>query len=575
MRENEQKLLENISKMQKTTEKSGLSVGRSQINSLFQPLQTDSLNEISSEFLENEELYSYLQNNAEHHKEFWIRYLVECYAKTQDNSYLSQLEMAIDSILAGYREARSKGGSLPPPSIFSPKLIRAIYLSKNERLIDLFSTKLPIPLSQSTVFNNKEEIPTRVKRHEDDAKKTIHRFLEDGESKKTLDTLTKASIKIQRFTRQRIRRKQVFKCVENLLAHHKDYTHLNLSPDELLRDANEPYTPQCKDKALSERIMRLVEKINPLFTTIKHQTNQRHLKNILDTALFGRENLLTFYALFSPAALFESDVSNGDANVVCFGPNEIDSQGGLHTLIIEEYLDKVKNLENCFFKQLDLGFRWPGRTEILELGDKRLKFKYLDSMPSYAPEFNWNSSAFELFNEEGKKLDAYAVVPNVSLISYNTKKIHQILTLNFFRFIDNLRFLPEEENEEPKKYPEKTEEIYAKIAALSDEELIDFLERTGKTMTQTTEFNFYGGHQIDFSAVKSFTTKSWSEPDCAYKTFSLKLETLVNDLQWGNTKKLSVAEKKIPELFTSYRFLDYLISKVNNPKVLKILQEKR
>ncbi|MGL5743215.1 MAG: hypothetical protein ACRCXC_12110 [Legionella sp.] len=89
-------------------------------------------------------------------------------------------------------------------------------------------------------------------------------------------------------------------------------------------------------------------------------------------------------------------------------------------------------------------------------------------------------------------------------------------------------------------------------------------------ISDTAEFNFYGAHQIDFSRLVSITTNYTKEK---YGDYVLNMTVFQNQLNLGNLEALEVAKEKIPEIFHSYRFVDYLLSKTTSEIAKNALQE--
>ena len=147
--------------------------------------------------------------------------------------------------------------------------------------------------------------------------------------------------------------------------------------------------------------------------------------------------------------------------------------------------------------------------------------------------------------------------------------MQQILTLNFFRFVDALV----SENGNPSKLKN---EIYSALTNLSENELVETLKEIGAQMTNTMEFNFYGAHKIDFNSLLSIQKEILAlDPMMEDANFKLKLQDFISALRVGDLAKLNEAQEKIPELFKSYRFIDYLLSQVENTNITERLNQYR
>ena len=152
--------------------------------------------------------------------------------------------------------------------------------------------------------------------------------------------------------------------------------------------------------------------------------------------------------------------------------------------------------------------------------------------------------------------------PKSTFIAYDIERMHEILTLNFFRFIDSMG-----KDGNKKSNQEYVVNFYKKVSQLSEEALIQFLADLAKNMTDTAEFNFYGAHQIDFSTILNISSKAIE--------FNLNLPQFISDLQEGNVDELRQARAMIPEIFQSYRFVDFLLEKVPNTDARYYLDDLR
>lgn len=106
--------------------------------------------------------------------------------------------------------------------------------------------------------------------------------------------------------------------------------------------------------------------------------------------------------------------------------------------------------------------------------------------------------------------------------------------------------------------------IYSRLNQLSDEKLVCFLHEVGSQMSDTMEYNFYGAHKIDFSSIVRISIYNAT----TIPLFTLHLDTFFASLQSGNMQTLDDAKKHLPELFKSYRFIDYLLTKTNHEAMI-------
>lgn len=93
----------------------------------------------------------------------------------------------------------------------------------------------------------------------------------------------------------------------------------------------------------------------------------------------------------------------------------------------------AKNNSCVFYKQRDLNYI-VYKNRNVHIGEVELFFSHTGNVNNMTT----GTSAFQLFNNESTTEDpfAYVLLKNTSLLSYNIEKMHQILTLNFFRFLD-------------------------------------------------------------------------------------------------------------------------------------------
>lgn len=325
----------------------------------------------------------------------------------------------------------------------------------------------------------------------------------------------------------------------------------------VLQIANTPYRPQRCPKELADRIVNAASKVK-LFSEVKHITSEKFLSNIFDGGLFGRQTLLQNYIPFIPAALASCDLESGggDANVICFGPQKIDpmaKQEDYSKLFFD--VDKLGINPCIFYKQFDLVYDLKTNFDLPIVGDKYLKFtmstyRRIRPRPGYV--------YLSILNNDNTSA-AIAELPNFYFISYNITDMHKILTLNFFRFLDNLNTTTTE--------VDISKNIYDNINQLNEKELVDFLFNLGKCMIKSAEFNFYGAYKIDFAALTKITSSS--------SRFAIRLEPFIKDLQNGNQAKLQEVKQNLPAIFKSYRFIDYLLEKIDNNEIRKELIELR
>jgi hypothetical protein len=132
------------------------------------------------------------------------------------------------------------------------------------------------------------------------------------------------------------------------------------------------------------------------------------------------------------------------------------------------------------------------------------------------------------------------------MAGWDKSEFTETMLLSLFRWIDVLK--NEKNNDSPMK-----NKIYSELRQLTDEQLEETLQRIGQTITDTMEFNFYGAYQIDFNALLRIITDGPPR-------YELDLLTFRKQLKSGDIEFLKEAMSRLPEIFKSYRFIDYLLS---------------
>ena len=534
----------------------------------FDALKSLTLGTLSREFYSDPYVKQYCEKRPRIRlaKEFNLRLALEEYI-TSDHSqqYLENVETALLKFLSPSLgdeglQNRAAGTYLMP---VSNEFIRQIYQLENIPLTTLFQRHFPMPPAR---LFEKDRVPKVIQKHDAEVLKTMEKI--------PLKTLEPFIIKWQRSIRMKRRYQEEINRIAQrhefyLMSHHmsteeiEDYEKDNQPPpqlhqwaEELLQDANTPYKPKC-DPALSDRIMAAARKVSA-FSTVKHITFEKYIQSIFDDALYGRRTLRDFYLPFNPASLRGCDILNGDANVGCLGPQDIDPKADGDIIIEFDLAKLIQNHPSAFYKQLDLEYRVDKRRQV-KLGNETLWF---DHTGTKSIRIDSTSTYLKIFDSRCGDLKRIAEAPKSSFIAYNLEQMYEILTLNFFRFIDRMEFL-----EGSRRDQAYIDNFYQKVAQLTDEELVIFLTELEKNMTDTAEFNFYGAHQIDCSTIVSITA--------SYKGYTLHLPKFINALNQGNVDELRQARVKIPSLFQSYRFLDYLLLNVQQSDTRYYLDDLR
>ena len=501
------------------------------------------LGKLSEEFYKDPRVKEYCTKHDDEMLSFRLA-LEEYINSDHSQSYLENVEAALlklPSPLSSFDDGmqdKTAGTYLMPITI---KLVCQIYLLEDEPLTNLFQKHFPTPPVR--LFNDLK-IPYIVQ------KKSIE--IDETMKKIDVEKIEPFIVKVQRHIRMKKRHQEEQNRIALRDKHYLKSSHM--SPEDLIQDANTPYKPKCSAE-LSERIMATAKKV-AAFSTVKHITSEKAIQSIFDDALYGRRTLMDLYLGFDPASLHSCDILNGDANVACLGPQDIDpkAHGGI---IIEFDLPKlIKNKPSAFYKQRDLEYG-PDRIRQVQLGKETISFDHTGFVRCAVPTRTY----LKIVDGRWGGLKQISQAPKSSFISYNLEQIHEVLTLNFFRFMDKMTDL---EGGIDQAY---IDGFYRKVSQLTDEELFVFLTDLEKNMTDTAEFNFYGAHQIDFSTIINITAK--------YKGYTLNLPKFINHLKHDNIDELRQARIKIPELFQSYRFLDYLLLQIKDSEARYYLDELR
>lgn len=443
-------------------------------------------------------------------------------------------------------------GSLPR-CISDGLLLQQIYLSGHEQLIVLCQQYLPIP-GEQLFFGQK--IPEIIMRREQAREKVVQQFLTKNSNgpQQAIELL----VMVQRLARSRLRQQEEVQRIKlrfnsDRMNRESGYEIDDVQARAFLFDANTPYRPQQCDPVLADRLIAAAQKVT-LFTTVRHLTATKNIASIFDGAMFGRRMLERKMIGFRATALQDADVQNGDGNAVCLGPNLIDpacmKPGTIEVTfnldkLIEQ--DKIRKIPTVFFKQEDFGFIGKEFYQV-DMGAQVLNFSRASELSDKrAHHINI------VIRDALQNIKSYAQLPNYQFIAYDLQKIHSILTLNFFRFIDSL------------EDRQVVQEVYQQIEQLSEEQLSKFLKDLGQHMTDTCEFNFYGCYQVDFNLVAQIK-------DCD-SGHVLKIPRLVAQLMCGEVAQLAIALEQFPTVLQSLRFTEYLISKVDHPGALQLLAQ--
>lgn len=477
----------------------------------------------SPDFIKTEELDFFVDNPLDFRITIWIS--LQRYIAFPNQELLNRIEETLKAFLDDSKihelEADSHESFVLSNriEISDPLILKTIAHSRNKDLINLY----------------KKYFPSSVELKEEKEKNlTLFTMFDKSTLKKAENVITRK----QRNVRGKLRQKEELQRIKKIYAEYARSARRSI--EDLMKDANTPYVPQCDEK-LANRIVAIANRIQ-LFSEIRHITlNPDAIASIMDDGLYGRATLQKFTMSFIASALQSSDIENGDANVICFGAFDIDTRHLKDQKYLEIILDvnKLAKDNPCiFFKQRDLQFD-KDELRTVVLGEEKLSFTHTSRS---------DVVRYSLTSADEKST---ADIPKFMLIAYDLAKIHQILILNFFRILDKI------------ESADLRNKIYAALAKLDDKQLETFLTEMGRKFSDTCEFNFYGAHKIDFSCLNKIR----------HDNFELNLSSFIAALNRGDIKTLNEAREKIPALFTSQRFLNHLLDNIKHETVCGELRE--
>lgn len=438
------------------------------------------------------------------------------------------------------------GTGSPYSGLLQSKLCQNVYNTHDEALSQMFYTHLPHPKPEHFRGQKWPKFLENKAKERDQQLRTAYGNLP---LRKFL-RLEQLVVALQRRFRAQQRQKEECHRI-------REYNRWVVPAQPPKIDPKTPiYIPKRCSSQLAARIVRLAQQIS-FIDIIYHKTHQQALKSILDEGVFGRKTLLSTFRSFSQAALSGIDIANGDINVVCFtaGHGSVDplAQGKVSITLDFKTIQKQlgEKPHNMFFKQLDFGYGLKKARKITLSNDLTLVFDHTST----------DSSPGEICMRVGS--DKESTIDYCQLISYDIQHMEQVLILNFFRFLDQLKF--------PKKdqlAKEFIQRVYTTLDAMDDAKLSHVLKQIGLNASDTMEFNFFGAHQIDFDTVISI---SKHDGDPEKQPYVLKLNLLIEQLQKGQLTLLKDSQKVFPELYRSFRFVDFLSFHTQNQPVLNEL----
>lgn len=522
----------------------------------------------------NQESYRFLKENYQELQQvlcghvrdrLLLFFLVQSYFHEKTPESAEKLESYLKTVQQ--EDFDSCGIKILRASIADGAIVRSVYRSEDEKLVELFEKYLPKP-SADLFKQDGGPIPDRIGTKLKEAEATIDRLAE----RRGLDILEKCALCIQRqFRGYQKRAREVLRIVqverealEGIVTDDTSSLFDEQQARQWIRAGNQPYLPKCADHNLAKRIFNAAYLVEDA-PSIRHLTAAQTLPNILDECLYGRQILAARYMSYRPAQLGSSDQENGDANVICFGPQEIDT-GAWKPESVELILDmkafKEKEKRNpcIFFKQLDLGFRFQGERRVEIHSDASISFDHTKPLEDGLLRHTGFTLHKGWHGEE-----KYAEIPYQQMISSNFRSMTAIQTLNFFRFLDHLK--DSERGSQDETTRATITAIYREIATLDDTQLVSFLSRLHTEITDTAEFNFYGAYRIDLSLIDIVRYHPDDLP--SEQSFEVRISEMIDLLNQGDATLYQKAKEKIPSLFKSKRFMQFLRSKVTNPAILE------
>jgi hypothetical protein len=458
------------------------------------------------------------------------------------------------------------GAGLLSDAIADGAIVRSVYLNGDKDLVALFGRLVPIPTAK--LFSGR--VPESIRQQENVAVATVQNIIEQHAG--DIEKVESAAIKTQRAMRGKRRRQEMKILIPQTILERTEEK-FSLTPEEVdteIKDANTIYKPKCNHE-LANRLLEASKKIEP-FTTVKHLAATKALPSILDDGLSGRKSLLNQYKVFRPASLYPYDRENGDADVICLGAFWVDTgcmQSNTAELVLD--LDKLRSLQSeannpcIFFKQKDLGFVLT-KIRKVKIGDKEIFFTHTQPISECRRVAGVESlggfTNIQFFPSVNSRSPSnYAVEPEFHMISSNFRDMNSILAMNFFRFLDGTC------SSGSSCYIDRQfiDGIYDEFAKLDDKQLSDTLLNLTQKMCDTMEFNFYGSFLMNPALIKEINI--YDKP--GIKACQINMPEFVSSLQAGDMNKLVEVREKVPQLFQSYRFIDYLLPHVEKQPAVK------
>lgn len=375
------------------------------------------------------------------------------------------------------------------------------------------------------------------------------------------------------------------------------------------------YQPKYLDDCTYARVMKQCDHLD-FVPTLIHMTNVTYLHQLLDSAILSRKCLERNNISFFKAALKQS-LEPADHDVVCFGISDVDClalQNGSKehppariTFDFKKILQqKQSTLGHIFVKEHDL--LWSSKPDSQQerknhgMRKKTIEFATLDIPSEFAMMIPLGALHIQLYRNacgvkfiiNGKKYilhyayrngyvsDGIQLQDPHSKANYHiedevietdfgetlyygpAENIEKFFVMQFFRHIEKL--------------PTLHNIVYQELCKLSDDEMLNFLNKIGKQLTIGSEFNFQRGFYIPINCIKEIEILSQYSPltdksqpfssyygcnqffsDVQLSTVQINVTELITHLRDDDAAFVEKIKITCPQLFLSKRFVRHLL----------------
>ena len=447
-----------------------------------------------------------------------------------------------------------------PDYLATDDLFMKILKQNNIELVHVFMKYKLLPKLKDKDINLSAEIVELYDKHHVKTKVSSE-FLEQINRDKA--SITPAIISMQRLYRwhQRkkteterieLRRKQFelnpqfhsFACDEHHLHPILKKTVLSYTPiNALLSKTRLPYIPHCfGDKELSRRLITIVSGIK-LRTEASHQTAAINLVSILDSSICGKRTLVKRGVIVNHGISVSNDMKNGDADVICFGLDNIDNGCPAEAKIVID-LDKLKKdpyeLRNpgIFFKPKDLGIEHT-KLRHIKIGELELFFDHTDL------KHPRRKKIYDTQRLNAIVINGFSVyLPNDECMFYNFRQMDATIIMHFFRYLEKGIGC----------HSQITKNIYDALSKLNDDELRTCLTELGLKFSDCGEINFMGAFQIPLSIVNKIIIND----------YEINLPEIMEQLKTADHRTTLDIILKIYQLIPSERLKEFMMNGVTD-----------